>query len=394
MSDPIGIRIVMLDPDRSAAGPVRQALMAEPGFVLSADAGDEHSLLEAVRAHAADVVVVDIAGVTDVATLVRELVARRPDACVIATGRGIPAGQVGRVLASGAATFLPKPYRPDELVATVRELRDTQRPQVPPLAQARRGALIAVYSPKGGVGTTTVATSLAVALAARGSARVAIVDLDLQFGDVGVALDLKDASGIVDLLAHKGAIDDTIVTDVFARHASGVRALLAPEDPTDMGSIDVPEVIRLLDRLRPAFDYVVCDLWSSVEELVLAVLRAADRVVLVTTPEVPSLRHLRRVMNATAPLLSSDRTVIVANRAPSKVGLSVPEMERAIGMPVAAAIPSDGVGVTKAINQGMSIMDSRGSVGVVRAFNALAELLAKDLAHNAPGAVLAPSSSS
>src|SRR5262249_28399880 len=177
----------------------------------------------------------------------------------------------------------------------------------PPAPRVRRGSLIAVYSPKGGVGTTTVATSLAVALAAR-NARVAVVDLDLQFGDVGVVLDLKSNSGIGDLLGTEGAVDDGIVGEVFARHSSGVQALLAPADPTDMGSVDVAAVIKLLERMRASFDYVVLDLWSALEELALATLRAADRVVLVTTPEVPSLRHLRRIMNATGPLLGTDRT--------------------------------------------------------------------------------------
>jgi pilus assembly protein CpaE len=84
-------------------------------------------------------------------------------------------------------------------------------------------------------------------------------------------------------------------------------------------------------------------------------------------------------MNATGPLLGTDRTVIVANRAPSKVGVSVAEMERALGMPVAAQVPSDGIGVTKAINEGMSMMDPRANVRVARAFRDLADTLAKDL---------------
>jgi pilus assembly protein CpaE len=393
MSDRERIHIALAEPDRKVAVAVAQAVAAEVGFELIAGAADARALLGAIGERTADAIVVDIAAAgLEPLALIREIVAHRPGACVITTGQNTPAGTVGRLIAAGATTFLPKPYRTDELIATVRELLGAPVRVVapPPSPRARRGSLIAVYSPKGGVGTTTIATSLAVALSARSNARVAVVDLDLQFGDVGVVLDLKAASGIADLLAGDGAIDEAIISEVFARHSSGVQALLAPADPTDMGSIDVPAVIRLLEHMRSSFDYIVLDLWSALEELALATLRAADRVVLVTTPEVPSLRHLRRIMNATGPLLGTDRTVIVANRAPSKVGVSVSEMERALGMPVAAQIPSDGVGVTKAINEGMSMMDPRASVRVARAFRDLADTVAKDLGHKPGHAVGSP----
>jgi len=382
MSDTDRIHIALAEPDRKVAVAVAQALAAEAGFELIASAADARALLGAIGERTVDVTVVDIAAAgLEPPSLIREILEHRPGTCVIATGQGTPAGTVGRLISAGATTFLPKPYRTDELISTVRELLGAPaRPAAaPPATRARRGSVIAVYSPKGGVGTTTVATSLAVTLAARSNTRVAIVDLDLQFGDVGVALDLKSNSGIADLLTGDVAIDDGIIAEVFARHSSGVQALLAPADPTDMGSIDVAAVIRLLERMRTSFDFIVLDLWSALEELALATLRAADRVVLVTTPEVPSLRHLRRIMNATGPLLGVDRTVIVANRAPSKVGVSVAEMERALGMPVAAQVPSDGVAVTKAINEGMSMMDPRANVRVARAFRDLADTLARDL---------------
>ena len=384
MNEDVRIHLALAEPDRKIAVAVSQAVAAESGFELVVGAADVRAVLGAIGDRDIDVVVVDVAAAgLEPAALIRELAERKPGTCVIATGHSAPAGLVGRLISAGAATYLPKPYKPEELIATIRELRGVPARQAAatPPARMRRGSLIAVYSPKGGVGTTTVATSIAVALAGRPKTRVAIVDLDLQFGDVGVALDLKSNSSIGDLLGAPTPIDEGIVSEVFARHATGLHALLAPQDPTDMGSVEVPEVIRLLERMRATFDYIVCDLWSSLEELALGTLRAADRVVLVTTPEVPALRHLRRVMNATGPLLTVDRTLIVANRAPSKVGVTVPEIERALGMPVAAQIPSDGVAITKAINEGVSLMDPKADLRVARAFRGLADLLAKDLAH-------------
>jgi pilus assembly protein CpaE len=390
MTEQPTIHLALAEPDRKVAVAVAQAISTEPGFELIAGAADARALLGAIGERAVDVLVVDIAGAgLEPPVLIRDVLARRAGACVIVTGEGTTPATVARMLAAGATTFLPKPYRPDELVSTVREILGAPARAVIPErgARARRGSVLAVYSPKGGVGTTTIATSLAVALAARPNTRVGIIDLDLQFGDVGVVLDLKGQSGIADLLAGGQALDEALVTEVFARHSSGVHALLAPQEPTDMGSIEVATVMRLIEQMRSVFDYVVIDLWSSLEELALATLRVADRVILVTTPEVPSLRHLRRIMNATGPLLSADRTLIVANRAPSKVGLSMSEVERALGMPVAAQIPSDGVGVTKAINEGMSMMDPRANVRVARAFRDLADTITKGLGQKREAAV-------
>jgi pilus assembly protein CpaE len=239
--------------------------------------------------------------------------------------------------------------------------------------------VIAIYSPKGGVGCTTIATNLAIALAQRSRRPVAIVDLDLQFGDVGIALDLRSANSIVDLLDHVDAIDDALVDEVFVKHRSGVRALLAPENLALVETIDPDRVISTIDQLRDHFRFVVCDLWSSFEELTLAALRTADRVVLVTTPELPALKNIRRVINATAPLLSEERTLVVLNRYPGKVGLPLADIERGLARTVAVTIPSEGVGITEAINQGISLFDARARVGVraSRGIERLAQLIAK-----------------
>jgi pilus assembly protein CpaE len=208
---------------------------------------------------------------------------------------------------------------------------------------------------------------------------VGLIDLDLQFGDVGIALDLKSANSIADLLAHVDSIDQQLVDEVFVKHSSGVRALLAPDNLASVPGIDPDRVARVVDQLRPHFQYIVCDLWSSLEELTLATLRMADRVILVTTPELPALRNLRRVMSATGLLLQDERTVIVANRVPGKAGISLSEIERGLGRSIAATIPSEGVGITEAINRGMSILDERARAKAGGSYKKLADLIALGL---------------
>ena len=112
------------------------------------------------------------------------------------------------------------------------------------------------------------------------------------------------------------------------KHASGVRALLAPDNLASVPGIDPDRVARVVDQLRPHFQYIVCDLWSSLEDLTLATLRMADRVILVTTPELPALRNLRRVMSATGLLLQDDRTILVAKRTAANRASMLQDLDR------------------------------------------------------------------
>jgi len=388
MIDGMGsIRVLLLETEPATATQARDALAGDDRLLLVGTVADHASLLDQLGATYAQVAVVDLAGLRgDVGPAVREILARAPECCVIVTGANVAPGVVSRAVTAGARGFLLKPYQPDDFVATIREayinfqeLRRLQRIERPLGSTARPGAVIAVYSPKGGVGCTTIATNLAVALARRSKATVALIDLDLQFGDVGIVLDLKSANSVADLLNHVGAIDASLVDEVFVRHSSGVRALLAPDDLASVPAIDPDRVARVVDQLRPHFQYIVCDLWSSLEELTLATLRMADRVVLVTTPELPALRNLRRVMSATGLLLQDERTLLVANRVPGKAGIGLAEIERGLGRSIAATIPSEGIGITEAINRGISILDERARAKAGGSYRKLAEIVAQGL---------------
>jgi len=386
--DGIGpIRVLVLETEPEAANHAREALARDERMLLVGTVTDQASLLDKLGATYAQVAVVDLAGLRgEVGPAVREILSRAPECCVIVTGANVAPGIVSRAVTAGARGFLLKPYRPDDLVSTIREayvnfqeLRRLQRIDRTAGASSRPGAVIAVYSPKGGVGCTTIAINLAVALARHGKAPVALVDLDLQFGDIGIALDLKSANSVADLLNHVDAIDAALIDEVFVRHSSGVRALLAPDNLASVPAIDPDRVARVVDQLRPHFQYIVCDLWSSLEELTLGTLRMADRIVLVTTPELPALRNLRRVMSATGLLLQDERTLLVANRVPGKAGIGVSEIERGLGRPIAATIPSEGVGITEAINRGMSILDERARAKSGGSYRKLADILAQGL---------------
>lgn len=357
------IRVALIDARPAADA---SAAFAEAGFaLLGAFASAEDFLASELSP---DAIVLDGSASDGLARGVRSLMQDSPDACVIVTDTS--AAAVSHGVAAGARGFLLKPYTSQDLAGVLAEALDSIR-------MLRRdpsagGNVVAVYSPKGGAGCSTIAVGLAVLSAARPATSVALVDLDLQFGDVAVMLDVRSSNSIIDLLGRE-RLDAALIEDTFVRHASGVWVLPAPCDVATATQVDPAAVESTVRALREHFDLVVCDLWSSLDDLTSRILRSADSVVLVTKPELPALKNLSRVLAAKELGLELDgHTLIVANRLPEQGGLSQAEIEHSLSLPVSVAIPSDTGPVVDAINRGIAVVDPRVRSRVLHPYQELA----------------------
>lgn len=383
----LGVDAELIGTDRHAAESLRSAFTAAGIRIMRTTTAVEE-VLARPQTSCPHVLVLDISACPgEPAPTVRQLLGHCQESVIIVTGTDASANTISKAVAAGARGFLLHPYEPHDLVTTIQEAYETARSYGKVRAgrgTSRAGQVLSVYSPKGGVGCTTIATNLAVALAARGSS-VALVDLSLQFGDVGSVLDLSSVNSIVELLGHDQLPDD-LVNEALVLHSSGVRVLLAPTDLTVVETIDPEDVVTLVEKLAGRFDYVVCDLWSSLEELSMRVMEAADRVLIVTTPELPALHSVQRIITATRDRLRLDeRAIFVGNRMPTRAGLSVADISRAFGREFAATIPSEGVGITEAINRGLTIFDSRVNPRIAKPYKHLADVVVASL-QQAPAA--------
>ncbi len=363
--------VYLVDADAGIAVRLRDVLAAAR-LPLAAAHPTPEALLSSERA-VPDVVVLDC-GATggEPAPAVRILLARWPDVCVVVTG-GTPS-MLSHAVTAGARGFLLKPYEPSELVDVLHEAIDGALTAAQPVRTI--GKLVAVYGPKGGAGCSTVAVGTAVLLAGRPGLSVALVDLDLQFGDVGVLLDVRSPNSVRDLVGHD--IDAALVDETFVRHETGLRVLPAPaaiglSDPGDGETI-----ARALDALRRHFSVVVCDLAPVLDDVAIRTLRAADCVVLVTKPELTALKSLSRVLNM-KDLALDEHALVVANRLPSRGSLTESEVERSLGRPIAVSIPSDGAAIVDAANRGIAVVDSRIRTRAHRAYQDLAAAVAREL---------------
>jgi pilus assembly protein CpaE len=207
------------------------------------------------------------------------------------------------------------------------------------------------------VGCTTIASNLAIALATISKSKVALVDFSLQFGDVAVLLNLHSNHGIHELMRNVDDLDADILDNVMVAHSSGVKVLLPPPNLDLVEEVATEGMTAVIKSLRRFYDFVVVDTWHSIEDATLAVMDLSSTLLLVTTPEVPSLRNTRRLLDLIRerPDLRG-KVQIVVNRYPSKSAVGMREIEHSLGVKPVGTIPSDGHLITTAINEGVSFL--------------------------------------
>jgi pilus assembly protein CpaE len=216
------------------------------------------------------------------------------------------------------------------------------------------GRVVTVFSSKGGCGKTFLSTNLAVGLA-RSGAEVALVDLDLHFGDVAIMLHLFPSHTIYDAAQNPG-LDAMSLKSFLTHHDSGIWALVAPTEPTVADSINPGTIGNILKLLRSAFDYVVIDTPPAFSEPVLAAFDESDWLVMLATLDVPSIKNLRLTLQTMELLhFPKGRIRVVVNRADSKVGLRMPDVEKLLSSPIHTTIPSSR-SVPLSVNKGSPIM--------------------------------------
>jgi pilus assembly protein CpaE len=302
-------------------------------------------------------------------TATERLSAEVPDAAVVMMSVQGEADYLRRSMLAGAREFLVKPFSSDELTASIRqvysrELEKQSRRAATPVMVAgaggsgggdKDGQIVAIFSPKGGVGRTTIAVNMAIAAATELGQTVCLVDASFQFGDVGVLLNLDPKNkSIADLVPELEAGEPESLDTFVINHSSGVRVLLAPPTP-EMAELITPAVVkRVLEALRREHDLVVVDCTSWFNETTLAILDAADIVLTPLSLEITSIKNMRLFLEVADQLgYEQTKVKLVLNRADSSLGIRVTDVENSIGRKVEHTIVSDGRSVVYALNRGV-----------------------------------------
>lgn len=235
-----------------------------------------------------------------------------------------------------------------------------------------RGKVIVVISPKGGSGKTAVSANLSVALARRHPGRVVAVDLDVQFGDLALALSLTPTHTLAQL-ARTTMIDATTVKLHLSSTSHGLFVLAGATDPVDAESIGSQHVSTVLPLLADEFDYVIVDTSAGLEERTLAAIECAGELLLVSSLDVTSIRSLRKALDALDHIGVAAHRTLLLNRADAKVGLDPADAQDAIGMPISISIPSTRE-IPTSLNLGTPVVVAEPKSAVAKQFQELAHI--------------------
>jgi pilus assembly protein CpaE len=323
-----------------------------------------------------------------------------PTAAVVMMSVQGEADYLRRSMLAGAREFLVKPFSSDELSASIRQVWARERDKVTRLAPrpaaapsagtsrtpGKRGQIVAFFSPKGGVGRTTMAVNTAVSAVNDLGRKVCLVDGSFQFGDVGVMLNLNPKNmSIADLMPELPASGDFDSVDTFVvTHSSGVRVLLAPPSPEMAELVTSAGIKQILDALRADHDLVIVDCAAGITDTTLAILDSADVILAMLTLEITSIKNMRLFLEITERLGYEESKVrLVLNRADGNLGIRVADVEHSIGRRVDHTIVSDGRGVVYALNRGIPFVLTNREAQVSQDVAALARMIAGDLTQDA-----------
>jgi pilus assembly protein CpaE len=394
------INVVIVDDIAETRDHLAKLLSFEPDINVTGSVATGAEAVTLASASNVDVVLLDInmPGTDGIATA-EQLGVRAPTAAIIMMSVQGEPDYLRRAMLAGAREFLVKPFSSDELVASIRQVHQRERIKLDrftnslPKPQTNGhdtpaprgpGRVVSFFSPKGGVGRTTLAVNFAVAAKTELDLRVALVDGGLQFGDVGVLLNLNPKNQSIADVAREmagGAMDMATLEQTMVEHSTGVRVLMAPPSP-EMAELVTPDHLsRIVAELRTSYDLVVVDSSPLLQDVTLAFLDQSDVVLAVLTLEITNIKNMRQFLALTDQLgYPPDKVQLLLNRADSGYGIRQQDVESSIGRKISHSVVSDGRTVVYALNRGVPFVvaarQARVSEDIIR--------VAKTVLENAP----------
>lgn len=365
------IRVLIVDDIAETRENLRKLLQFEPDIEVVGAARTGQEAIELARETGPDVVLMDINmpdmdGITATEELKRDV----RFAQIIILSVQSESDYLRRAMRAGASDFIAKPPSGDELIGTIRALAEDARRIKDEMARLEgtgplrplperigpEGKILAVYSAKGGVGCTMIATNLAVGLDTADTPTV-LVDAALQFGDVAVSLNLQVKNSFVDLASRAEELDADIVEDVLLQHECGLRVLAAPPRPEMADEVHAEQVRNVLEHLKQHFAYVIVDTSSTMDDITLTILDLADLLIAVATPEIPAIKDARLLFDLLGVLeFPKEHIFFVLNKMDRKSGITAAAITENLKYTVDGEIPDDERAVTTSVNRGVPLL--------------------------------------
>ncbi len=404
------IRVLIVDDIAETRDNLKKLLYFEDDVEVIGTASNGREGVEQANALHPDIILMDInmPGMDGIAA--SEMIsATNPNIQVIMMSVQGESDYLRRSMLAGAREFLIKPFSSEELATSIRrvqQLAATRRVMMPapsgpveagptphaPPPKPQGAKIIALYSPKGGSGVSTLAVNLAVALKEETKQRVALLDASLQFGDVGVMLNLPTNRSIADVVDSKHEPDEDLLNGVLATHSSGIRVLLAPPRPETAELVTAEHLRSILAVLQKMFDYIVVDTGKAITDPLLALLDVAEQIILVSTADIGALKNAKIFFEVTDALgYPATKTIMILNKYDGRSGISAKDIEGNIKHTITGSIPRDERVAASALNRGIPFVITQRGSPISQALFSLARMVRRQAEE--PAAAPAPAAS-
>jgi pilus assembly protein CpaE len=287
-----------------------------------------------------------------------------------------------RAMLAGAKEYLVKPLSPEEISTAVRQVAELSRqkvaqgksaepdrPQPPP----NYNKLITIFGTKGGVGKSVICTNLAVS-AAQQHAKVAMIDLDVQFGDLSIMVNVNPRKTIAEM-TQEGEKPSREMLESYLYERYGVQLLSAPNKP-ELAEMVVPRRVQeIFDICRQEYTYTFVDTPSFIDELSLTALEQSDLILLIITLDLPTIKNVKKGIDILKSLQLLNRARLILNRSSGIAGIEPHDIERVLDMKIKGEIPSDGKLVVSSLNQGIPFVRMNPKAPISKGIQSLLRVL-------------------
>jgi len=374
MSEPISV--VVLSTGLENFKDIRKALSAEPRVKLLAGGNDTEQVYEEiVRLKPATAIIALGANADYAVNFIERLNRECPGTALISAAQDASPDMILRSLRAGAREFLRIPISSDELRTVLDRVSEFSSNQVE--APKKKGRMVAVFSSKGGCGTSFIATNLAAAT----SSKTVLVDLNLQAGDLPLFLGLEAKYSIADMCEKRQRLDETLINSLVTPHSTHLSLLAAPHEADSADEIEPQHIFEVLEKLRDHYDYVVLDPQHTFDSITLAALDQSDEIVLVLTLDIPAIRSTQRALEIFDRLgYPRNKVRIVVNRWSKQIDLDLRQVEKFLGEPVVAFVPSDYQTAVGSINLGTPLVQAEPTSKIAMEIRRIAEQMSLGVA--------------
>ena len=354
MTEPISV--VVLSTGLENFKEIRRALSAEDRVKLLAGGNDTDQLYEEIVRLKPNAAIIALGPNAEQAVrFIERLNVECPNTTIISASENASPDQIIGSLRAGAREFLRIPISPDELRTVLGRVSEFCHKQKTDEAPRKRGRMVAVFSSKGGCGTSFIATNFGAAT----NAKTVLVDLNLQAGDLPLFLGVDPKYSIADMVEKRNRLDESLIGTLVTPHSKHLSLVAAPREADSADEIEPQHVFEVLQKLREHFDYVVLDPQHTFDSITLAALDQSDEIVLILTLDIPAIRSTQRALEIFDRLGYPRKKVrIVVNRWSKQIDLDLRQVEKFLGEPVVGFVPSDYQTAVNSINLGTPLVQS------------------------------------